>query len=99
MARRKPPSWTTATDSLPAALRPENVTIEQFVPRGEQPPARWFQRREHGGASRAYQDGIWREITALRRRQGEVRRWGAERDLNVQQLREMGLWPGRPPGR
>jgi hypothetical protein len=76
---------------LPAQLRCGAVTVEDFVPSGEQPP-HWWGR---GGADDS--DAEWRKIRALRRWQDAVTAWGAERGLDVRQLRALGFYPGRPP--
>jgi hypothetical protein len=111
IARRKPPPQPVATDSLPAALRPESVVVQSFVPGWEQPPAAWFQWPEHGGLSRAVQDGIWRKIIALRRcrarcasgapsgtlTSGSCGRWGCDRGGHQLAERRATCYSCRPP--
>lgn len=89
MARRRHPEPPVSESALPVGLRRENVTVESFVSWEEQPLS------EYGGEDPPYL--WWRKLRSWRRWQAAVEEWGAERDLDVRQLRALGLYPSQPP--
>lgn len=86
MARRKPEAAPASDSPLPAGLRFENVTVSSFVgpEEGPEPGSTWDRPS-------------WRKLRAWRRWQAQVQEWGAERGLDVRELRRLGLYPTQPP--
>src|SRR4051794_2311121 len=95
MARRRP----VPTDSgpvLPWELRPENVTVETFVSRWEEPAEPYSPLVDPSFEGGSYPS--WRRLRAWRRWQEAVTAWGAAQGLSITDLRKAGLWPThRPP--
>ena len=90
MARRKRAEPPPLPSPLPWGLRRENVTVETFVPTGEQP------RSLYG--SNEPRDLIWRrKLVAWRRWQAAVETWGDEHGMDYWELRARRLWPQQPP--
>jgi hypothetical protein len=83
--RRQPP---VPVVELPEHLRRDAVRVEDFVP-WDEPVASVV------GEDPPYL--AFRRLRAWRRWQDAVTAWGAERDLDVPQLRALGLYPIHPP--
>jgi hypothetical protein len=85
MAKRRQPPVPVV--ELPEHLRYDAVRVEDFVP--------WEEPVSSVGEDPPYL--AFRRLRAWRRWQAAVTAWGAERDLDVPQLRALGLWPVSPP--
>ena len=85
MAKRKRPPVPVV--ELPAHLRRDAVRVEDFVP--------WEEPVASVGEDPPYL--TFRRLRAWRRWQDAVSAWGAERGLDVPQLRALGLYPIQPP--
>jgi hypothetical protein len=72
---------------LPEHLRRDAVRVEQFVP--------WDEPLSSVGEDSLYP--TYRRLLSWRRWQDAVTAWGAERGLDVPQLRALGLYPVAPP--
>jgi hypothetical protein len=72
---------------LPPHLRRDSVTVETFVA--------WDEPIACVGEDPPYL--TFRRLRAWRRWQDAVEGWGAERALDVRQLRALGFWPVSPP--
>jgi hypothetical protein len=85
VAKRKRPPVPVV--ELPEHLRRDAVRVEDFVP--------WEEPVSSLGENPPYL--AFRRLRAWRRWQDAVTAWGAERGLDVPQLRALGLYPIHPP--
>jgi len=88
--RREPEPVQFEQADLPAELRRENVTIQQFVADTEQPPPYW----RDTDAPEYYQ---WRQLCALCLWQDAIAEWGTAQGIDTRELRGSSLWPTHPP--